>query len=337
MNSMWNRAWQMPGLTALKSALTGAVMAGLIGTWAGPAHAQTYPSKPVRMVVSFAPGGVGDYLARTLQQHLQEKYGQPFVVENKAGASGTLGAADVARAAPDGHTLLITNQLIVQAPNLFTQLSYDPMRDLIGVTDLGGAPLILAVNAEKSGARTLAEFVDEVKRKPRSFSYGSVGIGSMGHLYGAQLNDTAGIDLLHVPYKGSAPVVTALLTGEVQSAFSDYATMKPHIDSGKFRLLAVSKPYAPTPSLPTFAAQGYQGLESYSWIGMFAPRGTPAPVIEQLRADVARVMRLPEVQARLTQLGLETGGMSPAQFNQMVADDFQRWAVIMKKAGIKPE
>lgn len=313
------------------------LVAVLAPAWTVPAAAQTYPSKTVRMVVSFAPGGVGDFLARTLQQRLQDKYGHAFIVDNKAGASGTVGAAEVARAAPDGHTILVTNQLIVQAPNLFTKLSYEPMRDLLGVTDLGGAPLILAVNPTKTQAKTLAEFVSEVKSKPKTYSYASVGVGSMGHLYGAQLNDIAGIDLMHVPYKGSAPVVMALVGGEVQSAFSDYATMKPYIDSGKLRLLAVSKPYAPTPQLQTFASLGYPGLESYSWIGMFVPSKTPIPIVQQLAADVAWVARLPEVQAKLSELGLESGGMPQPQFASMVAADFTRWATIMKKAGIQPE
>jgi tripartite-type tricarboxylate transporter receptor subunit TctC len=316
---------------------TSMLMAMVASVWTSPVAAQAYPSKTVRMVVSFAPGGVGDFLARMLQQRLQEKYGHAFIVDNKAGASGTVGAAEVARAAPDGHTVLVTNQLIVQAPNLFTKLPYEPMRDLLAVTDMGGAPLILAVNPAKTQATTLSEFVSEVKSKPRTYSYASVGVGSMGHLYGAQLNDIAGIDLMHVPYKGSSPVVMALVSGEVQSAFSDYATMKPYIDSGKLRLLAVSKPYAPTPQLQTFASLGYPGLESYSWIGMFVPSKTPKPIVQQLAADVAWVSRLPEVQAKLSELGLETGGMPQPQFASMVAADFTRWASIMKKAGIKPE
>ena len=326
----------MPPRTALLRR-TFLLCAALASSPVVQAQAPSYPSKTVRLVVSFAPGGVGDFLARTLQQRLQEKYGQAFVVENKAGASGTVGAAEVARAAPDGHTLLVTNQLIVQAPNLYTKLSYDPIRDLTPITEMGGAPLILAVNPAKTQATTLPEFVREVKSKPKTFSYASVGMGSMGHLYGAQLNDIAGIDLMHVPYKGSSPVVMALVAGEVPSAFSDYATMKPFIDSGKLRMLAVSKPYAPTPRLPTFASLGYPGLESYSWIGLFAPSKTPMAIVQQLAADVAWVSRLPEVQAKLAELGLETGGMPQAQFASMVTADYARWASIMKKAGIQPE
>jgi len=302
-----------------------------------PALAQAYPSKPIRIVVAFAPGGVGDFLARAVQQKLQEKYNQTVTVENRPGASGTLGADAVARAAPDGHTILVTNQLIVQAPSLFKQLSYDPLRDFIPVTDLGGAPIILAVNAANTPARTLAEFVEEVRRKPRTHSYASVGAASMGHLYGAQLNDLAGIDLMHVPYKGSAPVVMALVGGEVTSAFSDFATMKPHIESGKLRLLAVSRPYAPTPNLPTFSALGYPGMEAYSWIGMFVPAKTPQPIVRQLAEEVARISRLPEVLARLTPLGLEAGGMPQEQFAAMVAADRDIWATMIRKAGIKPE
>jgi len=311
--------------------------AAALATASAPALAQSYPSKPVRIVVAFAPGGVGDFLARAVQQKLQEKYNQTFTVENRPGASGTLGADAVARAAPDGHTILVTNQLIVQAPSLFKQLSYDPLRDFVPVTDLGGAPIILAVNAANTPSRTLAEFVDEVRRKPRTHSYASVGTASMGHLYGAQLNDLAGIDLMHVPYKGSAPVVMALVGGEVTSAFSDYATMKPHIESGKLRLLAVSRPYAPTPNLPTFSALGYPGLEAYSWIGMFVPAKTPPAIVRQLADDVARISKLPEIQARLAPLGLDTGGMPQEQFAAMVAADRDIWATMIRKAGIKPE
>lgn len=316
-------------------------MASALGLASLPVRAQPsangYPTKTVRLVVSFAPGGVGDMLARQLQQRLQDKYGQPVIVESKPGASGTLAADLVAKAAPDGHTLLVTNQLVVQAPNLFTRLPYDPMRDLVPVTELGGAPIILAVNAAQTSARTLPEFVEEVRRKPKTFSYASVGLASMGHLYGVQLADAAGIDLLHVPYKGSAPVVQALVGGEVQAAFSDYPTMRPYIESGRLRLLAVSRPYAATPGLPTFAALGYKGLESYSWIGMFMPARTPPAIVQQMAADVAAVSRLPEVARRVNELGLDSGGMPQAQFAAMVAADHARWADIMKKAGIKPE
>ena len=314
-----------------------ALVAVALAALCSSASAQTFPTKTVRMIVAFAPGGAADFLARTVQQRLQAKYNQTVVVENKPGASATIAAEIVAQSAPDGHTILITNQLIVQAPNLITKLSYDPMKDLTPVAELGGAPLILAVNAAQTPSKTLAEFIAEVKKKPKTFSYASVGAASMGHLYGAQLNDIAGVDLLYVPYKGSAQVVMALVGGEVQSAFSDYATMKPHIESGKLRLLAVSRPYAPTPGLPTFAALGYAGLDSYSWIGMFVPAKTPSVVAQQLAADVAQITRLPEVSAKLAELGLESGGTTQERFAAMVASDFTRWAEIMKKAGIKPE
>jgi tripartite-type tricarboxylate transporter receptor subunit TctC len=307
-----------------------------------PALAQAdagFPSKPVRIVISFVPGGAGDFLARQVQQRLQaqEKYRHGVIVDNKPGASGTIGADTVLRAPADGHTILVTNQLLVQAPHLLKSVPYDPLRDFTPVTDLGGAPIILAVNTALVQAKTLPDFVAEVRAKRNTYSYASVGIASMGHLYGAQLKDVAGIDLLHVPYKGSAAVVGALVGGEVQSAFSDYPTMKPHIESGKLRMLAVSRPYAPTPNLPTFASQGYQGLESYSWIGMFVPARTPRAVVQQLAADVTAAIRSPEVQAKLQEVGMESGGMPPAKFAEMVAADSVRWGEIMKKAQIKPE
>ncbi|HSW19193.1 MAG TPA: tripartite tricarboxylate transporter substrate binding protein [Ramlibacter sp.] len=320
----------------LRPCLAAVALAGL-SLLAFGAQAQAYPTKLVRIVVSFASGGAGDLVARLAQQKLQEQYGQSVIVENRPGGSGAIGAELVAKSAPDGHTLLITNQLIVQAPHLFARPTYDALRDFVPVAELAGAPPILAVNTAKTNARTLKDFVEEVKKNPRTFSYASVGQGSMGHLYGAALNEAAGIDLMHVPYKGSAPVVMALVGGEVQSAFSDYATMKPYIESGKLRLLAVSKQYAPTPNVPTFASLGYPNLTSYSWIGMFAPAGTPNAIVQQLAADIARITRLPDVAAKLTDLGLDTGGMPQEQFAAMVAADSKRWAEIIRKAGIKAE
>lgn len=306
-------------------------------------HAQTpaapAPSsgKTMRLVVSFAPGGAGDFLARMVQTKLQEAYGQTVIVENRPGASGTIGADLVAKAAPDGNTVLITNQLVVQAPNLISKMPYDPQRDLVPVVELGGAPLIFAVNTSKTNATTLKDFFDEVRKQPKTFSYASVGQGSIGHLYGVVLNDLAKVDLMHVPYKGSSPVVMALVSGEVQSAFSDFATMKPHIEAGKLRLLGVSRPNPSTPTVPTFASIGYPGLESYSWIGMFVPTGTPNAAVQRLATEVNRIMKLPDVAAKTKEMGLDVAGMAQPQFAAMVNEDFKRWADIMKKAGIKPE
>jgi tripartite-type tricarboxylate transporter receptor subunit TctC len=312
------------------------LLAGLSLAVVVPATAQTrsFPTKPVRLVVAFAAGGAGDFLARLVQQHLQERWGQTVMVENKPGASGTIAADLVAKAPADGHTLLVTNQLIVQAPNAIAKVPYDVMRDLAPVAELGGAPLILAVNASATQARTLPELVSELRAKPGTHSYASVGVGSMGHLYGAQLNETAKLDLVHIPYKGSAQVVTALVGGEVITAFSDFATLKAQVDAGKLRLLAVSKPDARTSQLPTFASYGYQGLDSYSWIGMFAPAKTPPAAVQQIAADVNAVLRLPEVARRVADLGLDTGGGTQQQFAAMVAADFLRWPTVMKNAGI---
>ncbi|QHE87405.1 Bug family tripartite tricarboxylate transporter substrate binding protein [Hydrogenophaga sp. BPS33] len=302
-----------------------------------PAAPAPSSGKTMRLVVSFAPGGAGDFLARLIQQKLQERLGQTVIVENRPGASGTIGADLVAKAAPDGNTVLITNQLVVQAPNLISKMPYDPQRDLVPVVELGGAPLIFAVNVTKTNATTLKDFFDEVRKNPKTYSYASVGQGSIGHLYGVVLNDQAKTDLMHVPYKGSAPVVMALVAGEVQSAFSDYATMKPHIESGKLRLLGVSRPYGPTPNVPTFTSLGYKGLESYSWIGMFMPAKTPNDKVQQLSQEVNRIIKMPEVSAKLQEMGLEMPPTTQEQFAAMVNNDFKSWAVIMKTAGIKPE
>ncbi len=318
----------------------GTPLAVALACFASAVHAQApapaSSSKPMRLVVSFAPGGAGDFLARMVQQKLQDAYG-PVIVENRPGASGTIGADMVAKSAPDGNTILVTNQLVVQAPNLIAKMPYDAQRDLVPVVELGGAPVIFAVNTGKTNATTLKDFVEEVRKQPKTYSFASVGQGSMGHLYGVVLNDMAHTDLMHVPYKGSSPVVMALVGGEVQSAFSDFATMKPHIEAGKIRLLAVSRPNPSTPNVPTFASVGYPGLESYSWIGMFVPAATPPAAVQRLASEVNRIMKLPEVASRTRELGLDVAGMPQPQFAAMVNEDFKRWADIMKKAGVKPE
>jgi len=299
--------------------------------------AQSYPTKPIRMVVAFAPGGVGDLLARMVGQKMSERYKQPVIVENRPGASGTIGADVVARSAPDGYTVLVTNQLVVQAAGLYQKLPYDPIRDFTPVTDLITSPLWFAVNSAKIPSKTLPEFIDLVKRNPNQHSWASVGLASIGHLYGVRLNEAAGIDLLHVPYKGSAPVVAVLVAGETSSAFSDFATMKPHIESGRVRLLAISKTSRSTPDIPTFASLGYTGFESYSWVGMLAPSKTPTAIVQELAAEVARILKLPDVAAKLADMGLDPGGMPQAQFTALVASDLERWTALMKRAGIKAE
>lgn len=284
-------------------------------------------------------GGPGDSIARSVAQGLGETFKQSVIVENKPGASGMIGADAVAKATPDGYTLLITNQLLVQTPSLFGKVPYDALRDLTPVTDLISSPLWLAVNTANTTAKTLKEFVGQARASPQGYSYASVGTGSIGHLYGVRLNEAAGLNLMHVPYKGAAPVVMALLGGEVSVAFVDYATLKPYLASGKVRALAVSdsKRSRSTPEIPTFTELGYTGFESSSWIGLFATGKTSPEIVQKLNIEVVKILKQPAVVAKFHDQGFDLGGAPQAQFAAQVAADYDRWAVLIKKAGIKLE
>ena len=316
-------------------------LAALAGaTWpARSAFAQTYPNRTVKIVIAFGPGGPSDLIARLLAQKLTDTLKQPVIVENKPGASGIVGADLVAKAAPDGYTVLVTNQLLVQAPALLASVPFDALRDLAPITDMFSSPLWLAVNTGKTSARTAKEFVAEVKAQPRTHSYGSVGVGSIGSLYGYKLNEVAGLDLVHVPYKGAGPVVQALLSGEISTAFVDYATLKAHVSSGKVRALAVSTAARSswTPDIPTFTEQGIPGFEAFSWVGLFAPGKTPPELMQRLHSEFTRALKQPDIVAKLNDLALDQGAMPREQFAAMVVADHARWGAIIKSSGMKLE
>ena len=304
---------------------------------AGAARAQAYPTKTIRLIVPNPPGGPTDSICRSIAQILSETFKQAIIVENKPGASGMIGAEIVAKAEPDGHTLLATNQLLVQTPNLYNKVPYDPLRDLTPITDLISSPLWLAVNTAQSKATTLKELVEQIKAKPADANYASVGAGSIGHLYGFRLNEAAGVNMTHIPYKGAAPVVMALLSGEVTVALVDYATLKPHMAAGKVRALAVSdtKRSRLTPDVPTFTELGFTGFESSSWIGLFATAKTPMAIVERWNAEVAKILKQPDIDEKYKEQGFAMGGSPQAEFAALVAADFDRWARLIKAAGVK--
>ena len=304
----------------------------------GVTWAQAYPEKAIRIVVPYAAGGPADSISRTIAQKLSDTWKQSVIVDNKPGASGMIGADIVAKAAPDGYTLLVVNQLLVQTPSLYRSVPYDPLRGLTPVTDLISSPLWLAVNSANTTAKTMKEFVDQAKAKPGDYNYASVGPGSIGHLYGFRLNEATGLSFTHVPYKGAAPVVMALLSGEVTTAFVDYATLKPHLESGKSRALAVSdtKRTLSTPEVPTFTESGYKGFEASSWIGLFVTAKTPPEIVQKLQAEVSRILKQPDVVVKFQDgLGFQMGGIPQAQWASQVAADFDRWGVLIKKTGIR--
>ncbi|MEO8856944.1 MAG: tripartite tricarboxylate transporter substrate binding protein [Burkholderiaceae bacterium] len=318
------------------------VLLGLLGlaTLLAPAtatRAQEWPAKTIRIVVAYPAGGPSDAISRTIAQRLSEAWKQAVIVENKPGASGMIAADIVAKAAPDGYTLLVVNQLLVQTPSLYKSVPYQPLRDLTPITDLISSPLWLAVNSANTKARTLKEFIDQTRAQGGNHYYASVGTGSIGHLYGFRLSEATGIPFTHVPYKGAAPVVMAILSGEVTASFVDYATLKPHLESGKVRALAVSdtKRTLSTPDVPTFTESGYKGFEASSWIGLFTTAKTPPEIVRKLNAEVARILKQPDVIAKFQDgQGFQMGGLPQAQWATQVADDYERWGVLIKKAGV---
>lgn len=302
------------------------------------AHGQTALfSQPVKLVVPFAPGGGGDVLGRLIGAKLADALGQPVVVDNKPGASSVIATDFVVRSAPDGRTILLNVPLIVQTAALMSKLPYDPVRDLTPVSEVVTSALWMAVNAQNSGARNLAEFVAEVKARPKAHSYGSIGVGSTTHLFGNALNESAGLDMVHAPFKGSSAAMNALLAGDVSMVILDLVTLKPQLAAGKVRLIAVSgaERSALTPEVPTFAEQGYKGLEMMTWAGLFVPQKTPPEVVQRLNAEVTRIVHQKDVADRLADLGYVPGTLSQPDFAKVVRDDRERWAVLIKQAGVR--
>jgi tripartite-type tricarboxylate transporter receptor subunit TctC len=305
---------------------------------AAAAGAQTYPSKPVRIIVPFAAGGVADILPRIVGQKLSEKWGEPVIVDNKAGASGNIGMAEGARAAPDGYTLVLapTGNLTVN-PFLF-KLPFDTARDLTPITVLATSPNVLVVNPSVP-AKDFRELVAYAKANPGKLNFASPGEGSGAHLAGELLNIEAGIQVQHVPYKGIAPAVNDLLGGQVQMMFAGISTVLQHVKAGKLVALAIAAPKRSSqlPSVPTVAESGLPGFDVTSWYGLVVRSGTPPEVVRKIQRDVADVLRMDDVRAKLDDLGLDPVGNTPAEFEKMIASESRKWSDIVRKANIQPQ
>lgn len=303
-----------------------------------PAAAQSFPNRPIKIIVNSPAGGGNDFIARTIAQKMEASMKQPVLVDNKPGAGGIIASDFVAKSPADGYTILFNGPLIVQTAALYSKLPYDPLKDFTPLTDVIRTPLWLAVNAEKlPNVKTVKDFVDYAKANPGKITYGSVGSGSSHHLYGYRVGDATGTELLHVPYKGGAPAMVALVSGEVNAAFADYVSLKPHVASGKVRLLGVTGTQRPalTPEVPTFSELGFKGFESYGWGALFLPAKTPADVVQRLHAEVAAAIKSPDVAAKFTDVGFELGGTPPAQFATTVQNDYTRWTTLIKQVGVK--
>ena len=316
----------------------GAVVAGLLLPLAANAQG-TWPTKPVRIIVPYAAGGVADLLPRIVGEKLAQKWGQPVVIENKAGASGNIGMAEGARAEPDGYTLVLapTGNLTVN-PTLFPKLPFDTQHDFTAVTLLAESPNVLVVHPSVP-ARTFRELIAYAKANPGKLDYASPGAGSGAHLAGELLDLEAGIKAVHVPYKGIAPAVNDLLGGNVHMMFAGISTVLQHVKSGKLVALAIASPKrsAQLPDVPTVAESGLPGFDVTSWYGIVTRSGTPAPVVQKIQRDMAEALQSEDVRAKLGGLGLEPVGDTPQQFDALIRAESRKWGDIVQRAGIKVE
>src|SRR5688572_21598116 len=309
--------------------------AGLITLAAPYAAAQQYPSKPVRIIVPFAPGGGSDFTARLMAQKLTERYGQSFIVENRAGAGGNLGAELAVKSPPDGYTLLLISASYTVNPSVY-KLSFDPINDITPVIQISGGPYVVAVHPSVP-ANTLAEFVALVKKQPDKYAYGSSGNGSIMHVASEYFLDAAKIKVLHIPYKGTGPAVQDTIGGQVQLVFGAVPVTLPHVRAGRLRALAVTtnKRIAAAPDLPTVEEVGYPGYEVTNWHGLVAPKGLPRDIVERLNREIGEVVKSEEMKKNLTAEGLEPAGGSPERFAQILKSEMTRWAKVVQQAGIK--
>jgi tripartite-type tricarboxylate transporter receptor subunit TctC len=307
--------------------------------YAGGAMAQAYPNKPIRMIVGFPPGGGTDVVARVIAQKLTEWYGQAVTVENRAGATGTIGADVVAKSAPDGYTLIMghVNSTGI-APNLMAKLPYDPIKDFAAVAYVGYVPNVLAVHPSVN-VKSVKELVALLKANPGKFNYASSGNGSTQHLAGELFKQLTGTNIVHVPYKGSGDAIKDLLAGVVAMNFDTMPPVLPHIQAGKLRGLAISTPkrLAQLPDVPTFLEEGITGFDVANWYGVMAPAGTPRDIVTKLNADINKAMQVPEVRQRLEAVGTQLNEQSAAAFEAYMKAEVAKYAKLIKDIGVKVE
>ncbi|MES2185486.1 MAG: tripartite tricarboxylate transporter substrate binding protein [Pseudomonadota bacterium] len=314
-------------------------MGAAVALGSGAAGAQAaWPNQAVRVVVGFPAGTTGDLLMRIVAPKLGEALGQPVLVENRPGAGSSIAADAVAHARPDGYTLLLSTTANVINPSLFPKLPFDFVKDLVPVMVVGEAPALL-VTSVSSPVTTVAGLVAAAKAKPGAMTFASSGNGTFTHLYGELFNQQAGVQLLHVPYKGSSQAVTDLLAGQVDLLFTPASTVIPHVKAGKLRALGTigHRRLAALPDVPTFAEAHVAGFDSALWFGLNAPRGTPPAVVQRLAKEVTRVLALPEVREQLTAQSIDAVASSPASFGNLIRDEGKKWAAVIKAADIKVE
>ena len=312
--------------------------AAALPVFASVAQAQSYPSRPVRVIVPYSPGGPTDVCARFIAQGLSDQLGKQFYVENITGAGGNIGTGQAARTTADGYSILITVNSYVINPTLYDKVPYHVLRDFKAVTLAAIFPSAMLVNPSVS-AKTVQELVALIKANPNKYSFASPGFGTPSHLLGEQFRVAAGLDLVHVPYGGSGPVITSVVAGNTPIGFAALSAAVPQIIDGKLRALAVMSDHRSQalPDLPTIAEAGYPELDGDAWVGVLVPTGTPADIIALLHREIVKIIATPDMKERLATLGLEPVGNSPEEFTAQMKGEMEKWAKVIRAARIKAE
>ena len=320
----------------IRSSSTLAAVAALI-LIALPAAAQNYPLRPVRLIVPVPPGGGQDIMARAIAQRLSDSWGQSVVVDNRSGASAIVGTEMLARAAPDGYTLILISSTHVIAPSL-NKVPYDPIRDFAPITQVSSQPYVMAINASVP-AKSVKEFVDVAKAKPGQLNYGSAGNGSAVHLAGEMFKMMTGTNLTHIPYKGGGPALLALLSGETALLFASLPSTMPQVKAGKVRALAISSAARSTvaPALPTVAESGLPGFAVINFYGVMAPKGTPKALTTRVYSDINKILNMPDLKERLANDGTDAVGSTPEAFTAYLKAEVTKWAKLIKTANVRGE
>jgi tripartite-type tricarboxylate transporter receptor subunit TctC len=297
--------------------------------------AQTYPSRPVRIVVPLSPGGFADTPARMLAPRLSEQLGRQFFVENKPGAGGTIGADFVAKAAPDGYTLLLTGTPHVISAHLYKKVPYDALKDFTHIALVASGPYALVVNPQKTPVSSVRELIAAAKAEPGKIDFASSGNGSAQHLVGALFNSMAGVELNHVPYKGSGPAMQDLIAGQVGVSFAGVPNVMGHVKSGRLKALGVTtaKRWSELPEVPTLAEAGVAGYEATLWLTISGPAGMSAEIVQRLNAEIAKALREPEVQANFRAAGVEATSMGPEELGRFMRAEYEKWGRVVRETG----
>src|SRR4051812_21898470 len=316
-----------------------AVLCAAALAYTSASTAQAWPTKPIRLMVPFPPGGSTDIVARIVAQKLGERLGQPFVIENRGGGGGTIGAAATAKAAPDGYSLAIASTSThVVAPGVYPKLDYDPIKDFTPVGLMAVSPYLLVVNPAVP-AKSLKDLVDLAKKQPGKLNYASAGIGSTTHLAMEMLKPVTNTYMLHIPYSGNGPAGTAVVSGQVEILFGSLPALLPHAKSGRVRALAVGTPKrSPSlPEVPTVAESGYPGFDASLWLALVGPAGLPQPVVERINKELVALIATPELREALDKAGAEPLSGTPAELAALIRDGIPRYGKVIKAAGVKPE